>query len=254
GSGHGSGATATHTYGAAGTYTVTLTVTDDRGGTHATTADVVAIVPEVVLAADEFDRTAANGWGSAATGGAWSYSTTSLSGYSVDGAAAKVAVAAGSTRSAYLSAVSSSASDLSATVTMAQLPVGGSAFSSFIARRVGAEDYRARVVVAANGSVQLQLQRTSTTLAAVNVAGLTLAAGEELQVRVQAFGANPTTIRAEVWKTGAAEPTDWQVTTTDATAALQTAGHVGVAAYLGSGTTNVPYTVTFGSIKVVAIP
>ncbi|NKF32400.1 hypothetical protein HER21_38890, partial [Pseudomonas sp. BGM005] len=83
---------------------------------------------------------------------------------------------------------------------------------------------------------------------------LTLAAGEELQVRVQAFGTNPTTIRAKVWKTGTTEPTGWQVSTTDATAVLQAPGHVGVAAYLGSGTTNVPYTVSFGTIKVVPVP
>ncbi|MFB4351505.1 hypothetical protein RAC81_16955, partial [Microbacterium sp. CR_7] len=78
------------------------------------------------LAADEFDRTAANGWGSAAAGGAWSYSTTSLSGYSVDGTAAKLAVGAGSTRAAYLASVSSTATDLTATSTLSALPVSGS--------------------------------------------------------------------------------------------------------------------------------
>ncbi|MDN3444170.1 PKD domain-containing protein [Microbacterium sp. APC 3901] len=253
----GTGATAAHTYAAAGTYTVALKVTDDRAGAHTITNTVTVTAPEpepvLPLVVDEFDRTGANGWGSAATGGAWSYSTTSLSAYSVDGAAAKIAVGAGSTRAAYLAAISSESTDLTSTMTVSQLPVGGSVFTSFMPRRVGGEDYRARVVVAANGSVQLQVQRTATTLTAVNVPGLTLAAGEELQVRVQAFGTNPTTIRAKVWKTGTTEPAAWQVSTTDTTAALQAPGHVGVAAYLGSGTTNVPYTVSLGSIRAVPV-
>ncbi|WP_394195505.1 PKD domain-containing protein, partial [Microbacterium foliorum] len=254
----GTGATASHTYAVAGTYTVALRVTDDRAGVHTVTNTVTVTAPEpepvLPLVVDEFDRTGVNGWGSAATGGAWSYSTTSLSAYSVDGAAAKIAVGAGSTRAAYLASISSESTDLTAAMTVSELPVGGSVFTSFIARRVGAEDYRARVVIAANGAVQLQVQRTATTLIAANIAGLTLAAGEELQVRVQAFGANPTTIRAKVWKTGTTEPAAWQVSTTDATAALQAAGHVGVAAYLGSGTTNVPYTVSLGSIRAVPVP
>ncbi|MDN3444169.1 PKD domain-containing protein [Microbacterium sp. APC 3901] len=255
----GTGATAAHTYAAAGTYTVALKVTDDRGGVHTVTNSVTVTAPQPPdptqpLVLDEFDRTGANGWGSAATGGAWSYSTTSVSAYSVDGAAAKIAVGAGSTRAAYLTTVSTAAADLTSTMTVSQLPVGGSVFTSFIARRVGGEDYRARAVVAANGSVQLQVQRTATTLTAANIAGLTVAAGEELRVRVQAFGTNPTTIRAKVWKTGTTEPAAWQVSTTDTTAALQAPGHVGVATYLGSGTTNVPYTVSFGTIKVVPVP
>ena len=54
-----------------------------------------------------------------------------------------------------------------------------------------------------------------------------VAAGDTLLLRLQVTGTNPTTIRAKVWKSGAAEPSAWQVSTTDTTAKLQAAGAVG---------------------------
>ena len=45
--------------------------------------------------------------------------------------------------------------------------------------------------------------------------GLTYAAGDQLQMRVQTFGTSPTTVRAKVWKAGTTEPAAWTLTTTD---------------------------------------
>ncbi|MEV7631667.1 PKD domain-containing protein [Microbacterium sp. NPDC089318] len=252
------GVTATHAYAAAGAYSITLRVVDDRGAEATVTKSVTVTAPpdpdpNGAIAADEFDRTVTNGWGAAPTGGSWSLSTSSVSAYSVSGGAGRIAVPAGSTRLAYLTGVSSASTDLVTSALLPELPEGGSVFASFIGRRVGTADYRARVVVGATGAVQLQLQRTNTTLTAVNIGGLTVAAGQELQVRVQVFGTSPTTLRAKVWKTGTAEPTTWQAQTSDSDAALQTAGHVGLGAYLGSGTSNAPVTIAFGRIAVTAV-
>ena len=66
----------------------------------------------------------------------------------------------------------------------------------------------------------------------VVVAGLTYTPGTPLRLRFQATGTNPTVLRTRVWRLGAAEPTTWTVSITDATAALQAAGGVGIMGYL----------------------
>ena len=67
-------------------------------------------------------------------------------------------------------------------------------------------------------------------------------------MRFQVTGTNPTTVRAKVWKVGAAEPAAWLVSTTDSTAALQAAGGVGMWVYLSSAATNAPVVATFDDL------
>jgi hypothetical protein len=111
-------------------------------------------------------------------------------------------------------------------------------------RGVGAVDYRARVIVAPSGGVTVQLLQTTTTLTNVGTT-LNVAAGDALHVRVEAVGTAPTALRVKVWKVGTAEPAAWTATASDATAALQAAGSVGLGVYLGGGATNVPFETGF---------
>jgi hypothetical protein len=69
-------------------------------------------------------------------------------------------------------------------------------------------------------------------------------------VRAQVTGANPTTIRITAWPAGSAEPTAWTLTTSDATASLQTAGNVGLRAYTAATTTNAPILITLDDYRV----
>ena len=61
-----------------------------------------------------------------------------------------------------------------------------------------------------------------------------------LEMRVQALGTNPTTVRAKVWEQGTAEPTSWSRSVTDATATMQQPGSVGFYTYLSSSASNGP--------------
>ncbi|TFD76545.1 PKD domain-containing protein [Cryobacterium psychrophilum] len=248
----GTGVTATHAYAAAGNYPIRLTVTDNAGATGTTeqTANVPAppADPNASFAADAFERTVSDGLGRADTGGDWS-ATGNTSDYAVSGGVGRLtAPGPGATVNSFLSGVSSANTEVTVTTALQQATTGGGTYVSVIARRVGNDDYRARVKVLSTGVVQLHLLRGGTTLSAATVSGLTYATGDALQVRVQAFGTSPTTLRAKVWKAGTTEPTGWQLTATDAAAALQTPGSIGLAVYLSGSATAAPLTAAFDNL------
>lgn len=248
------GSTVSHTYDTAGTYTVTLTVTDDGGLTGKTTQEVNVAAPgSTSLAADAFGRTVTGGFGSADQGGSWTVSSTAASAFSVGSGAAAVSTAAAATRTAYLGAVSSSATDVSATITVPAMPVGGSLYAGVLGRRVGSDDYNGRVIITATGAVQVQVLHGSAALKSVTLSGVTATAGTTLRIRLETTGTGTTTLKARAWLASAAEPSAWQVTSTDTTAALQTAGSVGLRSYLGSGVTNGPLAVGFDDFAATVV-
>ncbi|TFC87368.1 PKD domain-containing protein [Cryobacterium sp. TMT1-21] len=247
----GTGVTATHTYATAGTYTVTLTVTDNGGATGTTIRSVTvgSVTPPAgtALAQDSFTRSSTNGFGTAETGGAWTVSGTA-SNFAVSGGTANITLPRGSNRFAYLASVSSSDTEVRATVGFPRQSASSN-YVGLIGRRVGTATYGTRAVIGANGSVQLQLVRnTDIQMRAVTVAGLTYATGDRLQFRLQVTGTSPTTIQAKVWKVGTAEPANWQATVTDATAGLQSAGSIGLYSYLSSSATPTSLVVSFDDL------
>ncbi|MFZ1286058.1 MAG: LamG-like jellyroll fold domain-containing protein [Candidatus Phosphoribacter sp.] len=239
----GASATATHTYAAPGTYTVTLTVTDDDGATDTETASVMVTAP-AFLASDDFGRTVNGGWGSADTGGAWT--VTSPTRWSVNGARGLVSLNAGNGYTASLSSLSTTNADVALNFGADKVATGGGQYVSVIGRRINATtDYRAKVRIEANGVVSLWLVRTvsgtETLLPGGGVvSGLTAAAGDRFELRVQVTGTPSTALSAKLWKSGTSEPGAWTRTGTDGTAGLQVAGGVGMYYYLSGSATNGP--------------
>lgn len=248
----GTGRTASHDYASDGTYTITLTVTDNAGSQSATSRSVTIGNPPAVLASDGFGRTVTSGLGSADLGGAWS---TNGSGFAVNNGQGVVTVSpAGQGPWAQLAGVSSAATEVTAGVRLDKRVNTGAAYFGTIGRRVGTADYRLKVKVEANGAVTAYAIRSSggeATLAVLSIPGLTYTAGDRLNTRLQVIGTSPTTVRARVWLSTAPEPSTWQVTATDSTAALQSAGAVGLFTYIAGASTNTPWVFRFDDFLAV---
>lgn len=250
----GSGATAVHTYAAAGTYPITLTVTDNSGATatRRTEVTVTARASDPFVVNDTFGRTQSGGLGTAEAGGAWTLSG-GTSAFSVTDGRANVAMPRpGWGASAYLMAQLSDQTDAVVDVSPDKAADGGGVFVGLIGRAVpDGGDYRVKAKAAAGANVILTLTRTvsgtETVLATRTLTGVRQAAGETLKLRISVTGSNPTVLSGKAWKAGTAEP-DWQVQASDASAALQRTGGVGVHSYLASSATNAPVTMRFDNL------
>jgi hypothetical protein len=170
----------------------------------------------------------------------------------VNGTAGRITFPAGAGRSAYLRSVNSSNTDTLVTLASDKVVTGSGLYTSVAARSVtGAEEYRGVLRMRSDGRLTLRIDRTSTNIAPeVLVPVITYGSNTQLNVRVQATGTSPTTIRAKVWPTGTAEPSTWLVSTTDNTASMQTSGSVGLNIYLSSGATNAPITLSVDDLLV----
>jgi PKD repeat protein len=207
-----------------------------------------------VLASDTFSRTTSNGFGSADAGGAWSIAGTP-SNFSVSGGAGRMVVAAANQlRGAYLPTLSSTDVDSTVDESLSSAPTAGTGYLSTIVRRTGTNDYRLRVRLDP-GAMTLQLLRTvngtATTLASKSLVG-GYSAGSVVHLRLQALGTGTTSLNGKVWFDAQSEPSSWTVTATDATAALQVAGGLGLEAYLGATFLPVPATMTVDNLNVTS--
>ncbi|MEU1971942.1 PKD domain-containing protein [Microbacterium sp. NPDC019599] len=251
----GTGATTSKTYAAGGTYTVGLTVTDNEGATNTTSQSVMVTAPPVgtPFALDDFGR--ANGTlGAAQTGGNWTQ-TAGAANVGIDANRARfTTTAAGQTRSATLNTATATSTDLTFSFTVQALPTGARMYISALGRVVGANDYRARWLIAANGAVQAQLSRGGTVMVWQDLpAANNVTANTKYNVRLQVFGTGTTTIRSKIWANGTTEPAAWQLTTTDTTAALQVAGYTGITTYAGGGFSSLPYNVYFDDYRAAGV-
>jgi hypothetical protein len=253
-----SGKTTSHTFPTAGDYVVELTVTDDDGATATAKKTVSVVAPEPEepsapqpVAADDFNRSQAGGWGTAATGGAWSLSG-GASGFSVSSGSGTISNTPGQTRTAMLNGVSVASSQTRVSFSLDQAPLGGGQYVQLNARQVGSDKYTARVRVQADGVLQLQVQRSGTTLKAVNIPQVAYQRGDTVTLVMDlATSGASTVLSAKAWvgaETG--EPSAWQVTATDSTPALQKAGTVGLAFYLSASATTAT-AVSFSGYSVV---
>ncbi|MFG2670480.1 poly-gamma-glutamate hydrolase family protein [Streptomyces sp. NPDC048445] len=138
--------------------------------------------------------------------------------------------------------------DFTASVATDQLATGGGHFPSLTARWADASNcYLARLEFSTTQTVILTLRKRvagTETLLVQYTTGLTHAAGRRFRIRMQLAG---TAIRAKAWQDGTAEPTSWQLETTDTS--LTTAGQIGMRGILSSASTNtLPVVASWGDL------
>ena len=179
--------------------------------------------------ADYFDRSSKRGWGSAEVGGRWT-TRRSSSDYAVRRGAGVMNVPPAASRTASLNGTSRETADLTATVEMSEL---GSTLL-VLGRKVKGDDYRAvlKLTTRRDLSITLASRQAGANVPLSNTVSLIgrYQKGQEIKIRMQVFGVNPTMIRAKVWRGTETEPTAWAVTAQDGFDRLQRSGVVGVGA------------------------
>jgi hypothetical protein len=219
-----------------------------------TVATTSAVAETAAVAADTFARTTTGGWGSAERGGSWT-STGASSRWSVAGGKGAYVMEAPGVGGWNHLAVSTAEVDGRVDLSVDKTPTGGGVHLATAVRRTGSSEYRFDVRLTSTGAVVLGLTRVvdgaETTLGGtVTVPGLSYVRGDVLRLRFQAAGTGPTTLKARVWKVGAAEPSTPQITRTDSATALQRAGGVGVFSYLSSSASNAPVRLSVDNLDV----
>lgn len=213
----------------------------------------VPVAAAAVVAEDGFNRTVANGWGTAELGGPWAIEGPAAA-FQVDGSRGVMNLGAGGANRAATLGVSLRDVDLSIVMSVEKTPAGAAAFAYADLRRSGDRSYRVRVRFAPDGGARLGLSQVvggvETTLGSEVSLGLSHTGGSRIRVRGQVEGASPATLRARAWADGAAEPAGWSVTATDGTDSLQTAGRIGLRAYLSRSATNPPNAIRFDELAV----
>ena len=188
---------------------------------------------------DTFTRNVTNGWGAPDATHAWQLNS-SVTSFSVDGSVGKVSVPAGSGRGGTVTGVSATDVRVSTDLSLAQNGTGSGTYVSLMARANGTTSYRSKLRYL-GGALTLTVGRmvngTETTLTTATVAGVTATPGLPLRFKLETEGTSPTTLRAKVWPSAAAEPSAWTVSATDSTAALQVAGTAGLDLYVSSSAT-----------------
>jgi hypothetical protein len=230
------------------TETAALTATSSAQDVNGTVAEALQLAvtgsesaaSTTPIVSDTFTRTVTPGWGTANIGGAYTRNQGTDSEWAVDGAVGTLTPSAtGFEREQFLNSVSAADIDLLVKVHLDAQPAGGSLSVAVRARRTaaGANYYALRAIFTTAGTIDLRLERITTTIAvqttAITAANMT--AGAWVWIRFRLVGSS---LRARAWKDGTAEPSTWTHDITDAT--FTAAGGVGFTGLRGSGNTNTP--------------
>ncbi len=202
-------------------------------------------------AKDSFTRSVSNGWGTSEIGGAWTNVNGAASEYAVTGSKGRHAVnALNSSRYTHLPARGAD-TDQVVTCRTPALAAGGSQFFGLLARYQSLNDfYTARVEFTTAAGVNVQILKgvggTLTSVAGPVSTGLTHVANTDFKLRFRVVGSD---LLAKVWLASQAEPSNWNIVTTDTSHTVP--GSTGCRSTLMTGNTNtLPFNIDYDDYEV----
>jgi hypothetical protein len=209
---------------------------------------------------DDYERALTDSWGSAPTGGAYSYYPAESSpNFDVAGGAGLVAIpSANQASEAILQTVNATDVNVTFRFQTDKTSWGDSQEASFIARWLDSGTmYRLTMRIDDNGPAIVQAWKGvagswSSFGSMVIVSNVSTLPNTWVNVRAQVVGINPTTLRLKMWNDGQTEPSIWSLYLTDNAPALQSAGAVGLRAFVGPSGTNAPITFRFDDFRVTS--
>lgn len=198
---------------------------------------------------DGFTRAVSNGWGSAATGGAYTL-LGNVADYDVNGSTGTILLVPSATRAATLTSVAMLSATATVRLKVDRLASGLGTYAYVLARQTSdlKNGYKGKLRLLPDGTMRLQASRiyggAETLLGTETSPGFSYSTNGYIWLKVAVNGVAPTTIQAKAWPDGRAEPSAWSVVVTDSTAALQVAGNVGLRGYNSNKATS-PTTLMF---------
>jgi hypothetical protein len=117
---------------------------------------------------------------------------------------------------------------------------GGVASVNVLGRRIGTDNYAARVRLEPNGVIRLYLLQNQNLLGQYLVP-FSYEPGMTLVAQFGVTGTSPTTLAAKVWRADTSEPSAWQVSASSSTPSLQAPGSPSLLLAVSSAST-VPLT------------
>ncbi len=201
---------------------------------------------------DLFNRTTANGWGTADIGGAWSVSSGSTSDYSTSGNQARVLHSTVNvTRRTTLTQLTADV-DIYCDIGTTALVTGAVMYGGLIARSADANNYWiARLDLNTDQTMTAYIQKSVagvvSTPGFIALPGLTHVANRMYRIRFQCLGSR---VRAKFWDpTLTSEPGPWTLSVNDS--ALNAVALIGTQTTAFTGNTNVNPTYLFDNFLIV---
>lgn len=188
---------------------------------------------EQLIASDSFERTVADGWGSADLGGAWDIAGGNLANTDVAGGEGLLLLPSGAStsRTIHLPATPVRDSLAEVTYTLTGTPDASSTYAGLEARVSGTTKYRAMVWHRSDGTTWLITQEhpENANLGVLTTGIPNWTSGSKWHMKMETTGTDTVTVKAKVWLDGSAEPATWQLSHTDTPADSRTgAGASGI--------------------------
>jgi hypothetical protein len=199
---------------------------------------------------DSFTRTVANGWGTADTGQAWSFTGGVAADYATNGTAGQHIMNTRNTLRYTVTPSPSADVDVSTDWAIDKTAVADSNYAFVMARYTDTTHlYFARVqVVGGTQAMTLTIRKRNgaETQLGGSVAVGTYTAGTYYTLRLSVVG---STLSAKCWQRGTKEPDAWQIVTTDSD--LTAVGSVGCRSLVGTASTQtLPVTASFDNFTI----